>query len=52
MLGYSFFFKDDEKCEDINDFISEKFLSPQKRLELIYGALTVQEGDCTGQVLF
>lgn len=31
MLQYGFFFKDDEKRENINDFLSEKFLSPRKK---------------------
>lgn len=33
-------------------FYQRNFFHLKKRLELIYGALTVQEGDCTGQVLF
>lgn len=47
MLRYSFFFKDDEKCEDINDFISEKFLSPQKKT-----GINLWSPDCTRRGLY
>ena len=33
-------------------FYQRNFFHLEKRLGLIYGALNVQEGDCTGQVLF